>query len=82
VGVLPPNFRPLARATSSILPDFYIPLGYALDGNSSCRGCRHLQLIGRLKRSVSIEQARRELASVMQSIVREHPKDYRKDPRP
>jgi hypothetical protein len=36
VGVLPPNFRPLARAASSILPDFYIPLGYALDGTSSC----------------------------------------------
>ena len=79
VGVLPPSFRPLARGTTAnILPDFYIPLGYALGGDSTCRGCRHLQLIGRLKPGVSIEQARQEVAAVMQGIVREHAKDYHK----
>jgi putative ABC transport system permease protein len=79
VGILPPNFRPLARASSSILPDFYIPLGYALTDNAACRGCQHLQLIGRLKPGVSVEQARQDLAAVMQGIAREHPKDYHKD---
>jgi putative ABC transport system permease protein len=79
VGVLPPGFRPMARGGSgAVLPDFYMPLGYALGGDSACRGCQHLQLIGRLKSGVSVEQARQELSSVMQGIAREHPADYPK----
>jgi predicted permease len=76
VGVLPPTFRPLARSEGSILPVMYLPLGYALGGPSSCRGCQHLQLIGRLKPGVSADQAQGELNSIMRDIVREHPADY------
>ena len=74
VGVLPAEFRPVREGA-----EYYIPLGYALGGPSSCRGCQHLQLIGRLKRGVSVEQARAELNSVMAGIVREHPASYDKD---
>ena len=79
VGVLPPGFRPLARPGGNVLPEFYLPLAYALDQPSACRGCQHLQLIGRLKTGVTVEQARDELTSVMRGIVREHPTDYAKD---
>lgn len=76
VGVLPAGFRPLARVDDLILPEFYSPLGYALGQPSACRGCQHLQLIGRLKAVVSVEQARQELGSIMREIVREHSADY------
>jgi putative ABC transport system permease protein len=78
VGVLPADFQPLARASSTTFPEFYLPLGYALGGDSACRGCQHLQLIGRLKPGVSVQQARQELCAVMDGVVREHPADYPK----
>ncbi len=78
VGILPRNFRPLPQSSSTILPEFYLPLGYALGGPSSCRGCQHLQLIGRLKPGVGLQQARQDLTGVMQGILREHPKEYNK----
>lgn len=78
VGVLPAEFRPLAQTDGMIFPEFYLPLGYALGQQDACRSCQHLQLIGRLKAGVSVEQARDELGSIMRDIVREHPADYSK----
>jgi putative ABC transport system permease protein len=79
VGVLPQSFRPFARLDRTVLPEIYTPLGYDLKQPNACRGCQHLQLIGRVKPGMSIERARTELNAFMQQIVREHPKDY--DPR-
>jgi putative ABC transport system permease protein len=76
VGVLPANFHPLTRVDRSIVPEIYMPLGYDLKQPFACRGCQHLQLIGRLKPGVSAEQARAELNTIMRDILREHPKDY------
>ena len=76
VGVLPQSFRPFARLDRTVLPEIYTPLGYDLKQPNACRGCQHLQLVGRLKPGVSIEQARTELNVLMQQIVREHRKDY------
>ncbi len=74
VGVLPRDFRPLANGYT--VPEMYSPLGYALNQPFACRGCQHLQLIGRLKPGVTVEQASADLNSVLRDIVREHPKDY------
>jgi putative ABC transport system permease protein len=76
VGVLPENFRPFVRSDQSVMPEIYTPLGYDLALDMACRGCQHLQLIGRLKPGVSVEQARAELNTFMRDIVRENPKDY------
>jgi putative ABC transport system permease protein len=76
VGVLPASFHPLTRPDRSIFPEIYMPLGYDLKQPFACRGCQHLQLIGRLKPGVSPDQARAELNTIMRDIVREHPKDY------
>jgi len=76
VGVLPPEFRPLGLPDGGVLPEYYAPLGYALGQPMACRSCQHLQLIGRLKRGVSVEQARSELNSIMAGMVREHPTEY------
>ena len=70
------SFRPLARLDRTVSPEIYTPLGYDLKQPNACRGCQHLQLFGRLKRGVSIVQAGTELNTLMQQIVREHPKDY------
>ena len=76
VGVLPQEFRPLPEVGGAKLPEFYSPLGYALDQPFACRGCQHLRLIGRLKQGVSLERASGELNSALSGIVREHPTSY------
>ena len=59
-----------------MLPQIYMPLGYALGGDSACRGCQHLQVIARLKPGVSIAQAQSDLSAVMRGIVQENPTSY------
>ncbi len=76
VGVLPASFYAFTRSDQSVLPEVYTPLGYDLKQPSACRGCQHLQLIGRLKPGVSIAQARAELNTILRDIVGEHPRDY------
>ena len=79
VGVLPEGFHPIMRSDRSIMPEIYMPLGYDLKLPMACRGCQHLQMVGRLKPGVSPEQAKAELNTILRDIVREHPNDY--DPR-
>ena len=76
VGVLPESFRPFARLDRSAMPEIYTPLGYDLKQPWACRGCQHLQAVGRLKPGVSFAQAKAELNSIMREIVREHPTEY------
>ncbi len=76
VGVLPESFRPILRSDRSVVPEIYMPLGYDLKLPMACRGCQHLQLIGRLKQGVSADQAKAELNTILREIKREHPQDY------
>jgi putative ABC transport system permease protein len=76
VGVLPENFRPFTRSGEIDTPEIYTPLGYDLKLPEACRGCQHLQMVGRMKPGVTIEQANAELNGIMRDIIREHPKDY------
>ena len=78
VGVLPPDFQPVLCSGVVTEPEFYLPLGYALGQGNSCRGCQHLQLIGRLKAGVSMEAARDELHAIIRGIASEHPSNYPK----
>ena len=73
VGVLPASFRAFADD-----PEIYLPLGYELGQPFACRGCQHLQAIGRLKPGVTVERAQSELSAVMRNIVATHPEDYAK----
>jgi putative ABC transport system permease protein len=76
VGVLPESFRPFARLDRMAMPEIYTSLGYDLKQPFACRGCQHLQAVGRMKPGVSPEQARAELNTIMHDIVRENPTDY------
>ncbi len=79
VGILPETFHPIMRSDSAVVPEIYMPLGYELKLPMACRGCQHLQMVGRLKPGISPEAAKAELNTILRQIVREHPKDY--DPR-
>ena len=76
VGVLPQNFRAFTRSGQLDTPEIYTPLGYDLKLPQACRGCQHLQMVGRIKHGVTVKQANAELNGIMRDIVREHPKDY------
>src|SRR5258707_5663485 len=80
IGVLPESFRPPGGADSVCWQcgqAMFAPVGYDLGGPSSCRGCQHLRLIGRMKKEVSVPAAQAELNAVMHGIIGEHPKDYK-----
>ncbi len=76
VGVLPANFQPLSLSKTDNAREMFAPLGYELNGPSSCRGCQHLHLVARLKPGVASESASAELNTIMHGIVGEHPSDY------
>lgn len=76
VGILPETFRAFVRLGRQDIPEIYTPLGYDLKLPEACRGCQHLQMIGRLKPGVSMQQANAELNGNIRDLVREHPKDY------
>jgi putative ABC transport system permease protein len=76
VGVLPAGFQPVPLMQGDKAREIFAPLGYELNGPSSCRGCQHLRLIGRLKAGVAAESARAELNTIMRGIVAEHPSSY------
>jgi putative ABC transport system permease protein len=80
VGVLPSSFEPLISQRFYERAEIWAPLGYALDGDSSCRTCQHLKAIGRLAPGSSIGQARAELAVVHAGLKREYPDDYTDTP--
>lgn len=76
VGVLPASYEPLISTHFYTRAEVWAPLGYALDGDSSCRSCRHLKLLGRLKEGTSLTTAIAELKTVQAEMRREHPSDY------
>jgi putative ABC transport system permease protein len=80
VGVLPASFDPLVAEHFFGDVEMWAPLGYNLTGDSSCRSCQHLRLLGRLREGATLDQARAQAASVHADLRREHPQDYTEAP--
>jgi len=74
VGILPPSFLPLLKATSTSIPEMYYPL--PVDPLATCRDCQRLRFLGRLRRGVTLEQAGGELNGIFAALVRESPQSY------
>ena len=74
VGVLPPSFQPLLKATSTSIPEMYYP--QAVDPLATCRDCQRLRFLGRLRRGVTLSQASAELNGIFAAMVRESPESY------
>jgi putative ABC transport system permease protein len=78
IGVLPADFHPLHMSNPGEVPQVFAPLGMDWS-DRSCRSCRGLRLIGRLKPGIVVGQARAELNSIMRDLAREYPADYPRD---
>jgi len=78
IGVLPPDFHPLHMSNPGEVPQVFAAQGIDWSDHS-CRSCRGLRLIGRLKRGVSVGQARAELNGIMRELAHEYPDDYPSD---
>ncbi|HEV3218846.1 MAG TPA: ABC transporter permease [Candidatus Acidoferrales bacterium] len=76
IGVLPPNFDPLIFNFFPDPPEVWVPFGYTASTPTACRGCRNLRSIARLADGVSIEQARKELTSIMPGLERDYSDSY------
>src|SRR4029079_9614449 len=70
IGVLPPGFELLRR------DDIFVPLGlwFTPDHNLLKRSNQFpLYVLGRLKRSITVEQSRTELMAIAAQLAREYP---------
>jgi predicted permease len=81
IGVAPEGFQGL---DPYIRPSFYVPVAMAPALNSSVRAdllqrrdVRWLRVKGRLKRGVTLTQARQDVASVATALARQHPDSNR-----
>ena len=76
LGVMPESFEPVVSGTLYDEAELWAPLGYAEGDDSSCRGCRHLRMVGRLAAGASLEQARQELFAIGRDLKAGFPDDY------
>lgn len=76
VGVLPSTFEPVISSQFFSTAEIWAPLGYAVSGRDSCRGCRHLRALGSLAAGSTIDQAREELGALHSTMAAQFPRDY------
>jgi putative ABC transport system permease protein len=76
VGVAPRGFEDLLAANFYRPADVWAPLGYGVTQPFACRDCQHLKAVARLKPGVTFDQAKAEMDSVMNGMMREYPKIY------
>ena len=64
--------------TARKFPDteIWTPLGYAEELPQACRTCRHIHVVGRVKRGMAIEQAEADLTRIYHSLGTRFPADY------
>lgn len=72
IGILPANYESVLRPGAEILR----PLGYTDTSGSSCRDCRHLQAVARLKNGVSQGDAERDVEAVFTRLRDTYPAVY------
>lgn len=76
VGVLPASFEPVFGTKSRPLAEIFAPLAYNDSLSWSCRDCRHLRVVGRLRPGVTLAAARAEIDRLSVAIAAEHPGAY------
>ena len=77
IGIVPAGFQMLLPATNGIITaspsSLWLPMMAVPRGNPVQRSAHFYQVIGRLKRGVSVEAARADMASVAAGIAHENP---------
>jgi putative ABC transport system permease protein len=72
VGVLPPTFDFYGRANAN--NDVFLPLGHLRNRSyMQSRDDYPINVVGRMKRDVSVDRARTDLAAIAASLERQHP---------
>lgn len=72
IGVMPPSFEDVMQPDAQV----WRPLGYNEGGDSSCRTCRHLQMVARLRDGITPDLASRELDALIKQVAAENPASY------
>jgi putative ABC transport system permease protein len=75
-GVMPEGVEDLLADRLYDRADVWLPLAYDPTLPSACRTCRHIRVVGRLRREVSREQAEVELEAITRQLARENPTSY------
>lgn len=75
VGVMPAGFDDVMQPDAQI----WRPLGYDEAGSSSCRTCRHLQMIARVRDGLTLERASSEMDVIAKQVAVENPTSYTGD---
>ena len=72
IGVMPESFEDPFRPQAQI----WRPLGYARDGDSACRTCRHVFMLARVRAGVSNAEAGREIDAIAHRLKQQYPNEY------
>ncbi|HUE88218.1 MAG TPA: ABC transporter permease [Vicinamibacterales bacterium] len=75
-GVMPEAAADLGTARKFPETEIWTLLGYAGELPQACRTCRHIHVVGRLKRGMSAEQAEADLTRIYQSLGTRFPADF------
>ena len=77
IGVMPASYEPLIEERyQNVAAELWAPIGYDVNGDSSCHSCRHLRAFGRLTRGVTIQAATAEMNAIREQMRREHPTNF------
>ena len=80
-GVLPPDAEDVMVARMFPGAEVWTPLQYSEQVRPSCRTCRHILVVARLKDGVTPTEAQADLARIFQSLAMRFPAEYNR-PRP
>jgi putative ABC transport system permease protein len=75
-GVMPVGLTDLVATRKFPEAEVFTLLGYAPDYPPACRSCRHIHVVGRLKRGVTVDQAAADLTRVYRSMAERFPTQY------
>ena len=75
VGVMPKGFRLPDDLSSTTPAELFLPLGLHRD-SVQIRGSHYLTGVARLRRGVTVEQGRTDIAAVASRFVAQYPNDY------
>jgi putative ABC transport system permease protein len=75
-GVMPEGVEDIIADRVYERADIWLPLGYDGTLPFACRTCRHLRVVGRLRPTVTPEQAQSEVDAITQQLAREHQASY------
>ena len=74
IGVIPAGFYFCCETTNSVLSDVYVPIGsYEGPGRLSERDFHLIYAIGRLKRGVTLQQARADMDGIARNLAAAYP---------